>query len=230
MKSRINKIQAVRFVTNDLNRCQMCNEVGIDDLTMLDFHHLDPELSTELAREKGFWRSVRYKSWSHIRNELIKQKLAVVCRNCHMKIQATLFNCYKIIILEINDPSLINRELIKESATRISIKRHIIKKSIILDLLNGMCTKCGLGISHNDIDNLPALDIHHLVPKMKEKNFSDLLRTRTDINRIREIVKAEDCSCLCRNCHMMVQSTFFQKNKTKIFTKYIEKFGNFECY
>ena len=204
--------------------------MGIDNLPMLDFHHPYPELSTESAREKGFWRSVRYKSWLHIKNELIKQKLAVVCRNCHMKIQATLFNCYNKLISEINDPTLIKRELVEDLATRISIKRHIIKKSIILDLLNGKCTKCGLGISHNDIDNLPALDIHHLVPKMKEKNFSDLLRTGTDIRRIRGIVKAENCICLCRNCHIMEQSTFFQKNKSKIFTKYIEKFGNFECY
>ena len=78
MNSWIHKIHAIRFVTNDLNRCQICNEVGIDNLPTLDFHHLDPELSIKLAREKGFWRSVRYKNWSTIKNEIIKQKEIVI--------------------------------------------------------------------------------------------------------------------------------------------------------
>ncbi len=230
MKSWINKIQAIRFVTKDLNRCQICNEVGIDNLPMLDFHHLDPELSTIKAREKGFWRSVRYKNWSIIKNEIIKQKVIVICRNCHMKLQSKFFYEYMDIILKIHDPTVITPTLIPNHALRQGIQRIVRKKLMILDICRGYCTSCGFGITFNNIDNLPALEIHHLDPLKKTKPISYYFITVSDMDKLRNIIINENCICLCRNCHIMVQSTFFQENKSKIFSKYCEKYGSFDYY
>jgi hypothetical protein len=224
MKSWTNKIQAIRFVTNDSNRCQICKEVGIDNLPMLDFHHPNPELSTESAKEKGFWRSVRYKPWAYIKNELIKQQLVVICRNCHIKLQSKFFYKYKEIILHIQDPMLINPTLIPNHAIRQGIERIIRKKVITLDLWDGECSVCGFGINSNNIDNLPALEIHHLNPETKTNVISYYFHTVSDINRLRNIIIKEDCECLCRNCHIMIQSTFFNENKEEIFKRYKSKY------
>ncbi|MEE9379225.1 MAG: hypothetical protein V3V33_14465 [Candidatus Lokiarchaeia archaeon] len=223
-KSWIHKIHAIKLVTNDQNKCQICNEIGIENLPMLDFHHPDPNLSTVSAREKGFWRSVRYKSWSYIRNELLKQKVIVICRNCHMKLQSIILSKYKDLILNFNDPTLITRNLISDHAMKQAIQRYIRKKIILFDIWDGMCTKCGFGISFNNIDNLPALEIHHINPEIKSDVLSYYLRVISDINRIKDIIKKENCICLCRNCHIMVQSTFFNENKAKIFKRYKQKF------
>jgi len=230
MKSWIHKIHAIRFVTNDQNRCQICNEVGIINLPMLDFHHPDPELSTESAREEGFWRSVRYKNWSIIKNEIIKQKVIVICRNCHMKLQSNFFYKYIDIILQIHVPISITPILIPDHAIRQGIQRIVRKKLIILDLWKGTCTICGFGISFNNIDNLPALEIHHSNPLTKTQAISHYFKTVSDMIKLRNIILNENCTCLCRNCHIMIQSTFFQENKSEIFSKYCEKHGSFEFY
>jgi len=204
--------------------------VGIDNLPMLDFHHPDPELSNDLAREKGFWGSVRYKNWSLIKNEIIKQKVIVICRNCHMKLQSTFFNKYKKIIFNIHDPKLIIPTLISNHAIRQGIQRIVRKKVIILDLWEGVCTNCGFGISLNNIENLPTLEIHHLKPLKKTNAISYYFKTISDMDKLRDIIINENCTCLCRNCHIMIQSTFFQENKHKIFSKYCEKYGSFNYY
>ena len=224
MKSWTNKIHAIRFITNNANKCQNCKEITLENLPMLDFHHPDPNLSTVSARKKGFWRSVRYKSWLFIRNELLKQKVIVICRNCHMKLQAILLEKYKDLILSYNDPALITQNLISDHAMKQAIQRYIRKKIILFDIWDGQCIKCGFGISINNIDNLPALEIHHLTPEKKGDDLSNYLTVISDINRIKEIIKKEECVCLCRNCHILVQSTFFNENKKEIFKRYKQKF------
>jgi hypothetical protein len=130
MKSWTNKIHAIRLVTNDMNKCQKCNNIGIENLPMFDFHHPYPELSSQSARKIGFWKSIRYKPWSIIRNELINQKVIVICRNCHMIIQAHLFYKYKQIILEnLNISSFHSIEMLDWNH-RNSVRNHIFKKSL----------------------------------------------------------------------------------------------------
>jgi hypothetical protein len=226
MMSWINKIHAIRFVTNDLNECQICNDIGIENLPMLDFHHPDPELSTNLAREKGFWKSIRYKSWSIIRSELIRQKVIVICRNCHTKKNATYFNQNKDLILEIDNPNMILSTAFSTKYARDSIKAYIKKKLIFLNLWDGKCIKCGYGISIFNIDNLPALSIHHQTQNLKQIRlpFFHLLMSDADLERIKSILISEDCTSLCCNCHIMEQSTFFIEYKKQIFFKYKEKY------
>ncbi len=226
MMSWINKIHAIRFVTNDLNKCQICNNIGIENLPMFDFHHPDPELSTNSAREKGFWKTVRYKSWSIIRNELIRQKVIVICRNCHAKINATFFNQNKDLILEIDNPKMITSTLFSIKYMRDSIKAHIKKKLILLDLWDGECTKCGFCITIFNIDNLPALSIHHQTQNLKQAKlaFFHILMSYADLERIKSILINEDCTCLCSNCHIIEQSYIFIEQKKQIFFKYKEKY------
>jgi len=206
-----------------MNKCQICNNVGIENLPMFDFHHPYPELMSLSAKKIGFWKSVRYKPWPIIRNELINQRVIVICRNCHAKIPASFFYEYCDIIQNLDDPNIITSEIFSNKIVREEIKAHIRKKVVFLNLWDGKCTNCGFGINENNIKNLPALLIHHQIPNVKE-HIWHRLRKISKIEEIKSILKKEFCTCLCDNCHIMVQSTFFNENKTDIFKKYKSKF------
>ncbi|TFG11594.1 MAG: hypothetical protein EU531_11395 [Promethearchaeota archaeon] len=225
MMSWINKIHAIKFVTNNLNKCQICNDVGIENLPVFDFHHPNAKLSTELAREKGFWKSIRYKSWVKIKNELINQKVIVICRNCHAMIGASFFNKYIKTINLFNDPKRITPKKISEKYIRNELKTFIRKKKIFLELWNGRCNNCGFGITENRIENLPALETHHLNPKIKSfHNFHKLCFLTSDMEKLKNILIKDNCICLCSNCHILEQSTFFIENRKEIYRRYKQKF------
>ena len=192
---------------------------------MLDFHHLFPETSSPEAKEKGFWRSVRYKSWNYIKKELNKQKVTVVCRNCHAKINATFFNNYITTIQDIDIPVEITPKLIKEKYVRNELKAFIRKKIILLEFWDGKCNNCGFGISKPNIENLPALEMHHQNPNLISfNNFHKLCFLTSNIDRLKDIVIHDNCNCLCSNCHILEQSTFFEEHKVEIFRKYEKTF------
>ena len=109
---------------------------------------------------------------------------------------------------------------------RESKKAHIRNKLIIIDLWNGKCVDCGLGITKFNIENLSALTMHHQKPNLKENSlpFFHLLMSNANLERIKSILINEDCICLCSNCHIMVQSTFFNENKEEIFIRYKNKY------
>lgn len=219
LKSWINKIEAIKFATKGENICQNCNEIGIDNLPMLDFHHPNPELSSKSAIEKGFWRSVRYNSWEVIKKEIQKQNVKVVCRNCHQKIEANFFKTHKKLILNCSDANSKLLDNINKQKKQ-QIRGHIRKKILILDLWNGKCTNCGFGINSNNINNLPALEIHHEDPALKKNNISYFIKRTPSIDKIKQMIKQEKATCLCRNCHIMVQSTFYNENRNNIFEKH----------
>ncbi len=54
MMSWINKIHAIRFVTKDLNKCQICDNVGIENLPLFDFHHPIQNYQQTLREKKVF--------------------------------------------------------------------------------------------------------------------------------------------------------------------------------
>jgi len=219
LKSWTNKIKAIKYVTNGKNTCQICNKIGIDNLPMLDFHHPYPELSSKFAKEKGFWRSIRYNSWEDIKNNIQKQKVIAICRNCHQKIEANFFETHKKLILKCKDT---NSKLLNNinKQKKQQIKAHIRKKILILDIWNGKCTNCGFGITSENINNLPALEIHHIDPNLKKNTISDFIKRTTSIDGIKQIISQEKATCLCSNCHIMVQSTFYKENKKNIFKKH----------
>jgi len=69
------KVQRLRYKIALVNykggRCEQC---GIDDLFLLDFHHINPE-------EKLFRISDCIRSWDKFKKEVDKCKL--LCANCH---------------------------------------------------------------------------------------------------------------------------------------------------
>lgn len=226
MKSWMHKIYAIRFITNDLNKCQICNNVSINNIPMLDFHHPNAELSTDSAREKGFWRSIRYKSWATIKKEILKQEVKVICRNCHAKIGASFFNKYIEIIHFFNNSKMIIPKVIPEKYVRNELKTFIRKKRIFIELWDGRCCNCGFGITENKIENLPALETHHINPNRKSfNNFHKLCFLTSDIEKLKKILLEDNCICLCSNCHILEQSTFFNENKEEIFKEYVKRFN-----
>lgn len=224
LKSWTNKIKAIKFVTKGKNTCQICNKIGINNLPVLDFHHPYPELSTKSAKEKGFWRSVRYNSWEVIKKEIQKQKVKAVCRNCHQKKEANFFETHKKFILKCKDTNSKLLDNINKQKKQ-QIKAHIRKKILILDLWNGKCTSCGFGITSENINNLPALEIHHEDPTLKKNNISYFIKRTTSIDEIKQIIDQEKATCLCRNCHIMAQSTFYNENKNGVFEKHNKLYG-----
>lgn len=223
MKSWVYKIEAVKYITKGNNKCMHCEEIGINELPKLDFHHPFPELSTKSAREKGFWRSVRYKSWEQIQSEIDKQKVIVICRNCHQKLLASILREYYELIVESKDPNL-NLNFIKKTSVRQNIRGYIKKKFIVLNIWNGKCTICGFGITSNNIDNLPSLEMHHTEPEIKKNVMSLFIRLNSSLEKIIKAIREEKCTCICRNCHMVVQSTFYNNNIDKIFQSHSELF------
>ncbi|MFX1374513.1 MAG: hypothetical protein ACFFA0_01760 [Promethearchaeota archaeon] len=221
MYSWVHKIEAIRFITKNQNKCQICGEIGIETLPMLDFHHSDPVLSSKEAKKEGFWRSIRYKPWHFIKKELNNQKVTIICRNCHAKINATFFQKY-IKLIQYNDvPEKITSKLISEKYVRNELKAFIRKKIVLFDLWDGRCCDCGFGIAWNNIKNLPALEIHHLQPNTKSfNNFHKFCFLTSDIKIIEKILVEDNCICLCSNCHILDQSIFFNENKEEIVRKH----------
>ena len=101
-----------------------------------------------------------------------EQKVKVVCRNCHQIKEATFFETHKELILKCKDT---NSKLLNDINKQIKqqIKEHIRKKDLISDLWNGKCTNCGFGVTSENINNLPALEIQHEDPSLKKNNISE---------------------------------------------------------
>jgi len=64
---------------------------------------------------------------------------------------------------------------------------------------------------------LPALEFHHRNPNQKEIKWEHLSKYPHD--NIINILKNEDCICLCKNCHSLVHSINFKQFYTEIFEK-----------
>lgn len=181
-------------------QCFDCN-AGLNHLPALQFHHTDKRIKVKGAE----WNKLRFTPLENIIIRLDQQKCILICANCHAMRTASFFNLYKKAIFS---------EDIEEYAWQIrgKIKRWIRKKKIIEDLFNGKCTKC----QKTGLDNLPALQIHHLDPSKKKNNFSMDLRDITDIEKIKKLLIKEKCTCLCSNCHSIEGAVIFKKYKNKI--------------
>lgn len=184
-------------------QCFNCN-ADLNHLPALQFHHTEKHLKIKGAE----WNKLRFKPLDNIIKKLDPQKCILLCANCHAMRTATFFNLYKNAIFS---------EVIEEYSWRIrgKINRWIRKKKIIEDLFDGKCAKC----QKTGIDEVPALQFHHLDPSKKRKNFSTDLRDLTDIKKIKRILIEENCTCLCSNCHSIESAIIFMKNKKKILQK-----------
>lgn len=199
--------------------CVHCS-TGLEVLPALQFHHKTPNIKTTS------WHDISKKNYQEIIRTLESEKVEVICANCHLKENATLYSEFKDLILNkelfLNTPEKIDKTINnildihrrtknQNSNYRAKIKRQIIfwikKRYIIEKLFNGECIACRCIAT---LRNLPALQFHHKLrsKKVSEKweNYSNL-----GINKIATILQKEECVCVCSNCHTLIHSTSFEK-------------------
>lgn len=74
--------------------CFNCDDVDLNDIPIIQFHHLDPNL------KKNDWHKLRNMvDLKAIQEILVKEKMIPLCANCHAMRTSSIFNEYKIEIL-----------------------------------------------------------------------------------------------------------------------------------
>jgi len=210
-------------------RCHNCHS-GLQILPAMEFHHMNPH-------SKNYsWRDLRGRNIDVIIRIIKNENLQVLCKNCHACEEVTNFDKYKEIIiserLSINNAGEIDEIIYNEIRSNIKyrsdyhkgaqhrarikyrIKKWIKKRLVIEILYNGSCIGCG---NINIEEKLPALEFHHRNPNKKEFKWEHL--SKYPINNIINILKNEDCICLCKNCHSLVHSINFEQFYSEIFEK-----------
>lgn len=181
------------------NACSKCG-LSIEHLPTFELHHQNPLLKTI------DWSKLRTKPLERVLKMVEKENCLVLCSNCH-KIQiSNSFNKLKDTILTTK----------LEEASGL-IKRHVLKRDVVIQLSGGYCTKCkSIGL-----DKLTALQFHHKDPKLKKNNWHSL-RHHSDIESVVDILKNEKCIVLCANCHKETESIIFQNYKNEILERYLK--------
>ena len=107
-------------------------------------------------------------------------------------------------------------ERLKGAQHRARIKYRIkkwIKKKLIIDMFfSGKCIGCK---QINTNDNLPLLEFHHRQPDKKEIKWENISKLK--LEKIENIIKNEDCICLCKNFHALIHSVHFEGFSVEIF-------------
>lgn len=70
------------------------------------------------------------------------------------------------------------------------------KRNFIIEEMGGKCISCGFNKYQS------ALQVHHLDPSKKDKNFSSI----RGWNKTRILEEIKNCVLLCANCHSAVHS------------------------
>lgn len=204
-------------------------------LPAFDFHH---------PNEKKFeWKKLHKKAYSIIKKLFEKDGAVPLCNNCHEPHQQTILKDYEKLILnqylffdktgkkrtgkEINkmiDKAIQNHPKLEEMLEKdpqyighikYMIKSWIRKRAVIEQLYEGKCGNCGETF-------LGALTFHHLEPSKKDKMSSIAFR-HYSIEELVKMLIEEECTCLCANCHSMIEATIFMDNYEEIL-KEVESF------
>ena len=210
-------------------QCHNCHE-GLQILPAMQFHHLNP------SSKNYTWRTLRARNIDEIIRIIKNENLQVLCKNCHVCEEVTNYDKYKEIILseklsinnagdidgiiynEIRNNIKYKSDYHKGAQHRARIKYRIkkwVKKRLVIEILyNATCVGCG---DINIVEKLPTLEFHHLNPSIKEFKWEHI--SKYNINKIINILKNEDCICLCKNCHSLVHSIIFEQFFNEIFEK-----------
>lgn len=223
-KIRDNKTKSKIILEYFKGKCYKC-DINITSLPALDFHHLDDSIKTI-----SWWR-LRGRSYNNVIRNLNRENVIILCANCHILENATVFNSFKNFILDgklyQNSPELFERKIdniIKNHSNtkkRISqnsqyiadakykIKIWIKKRTIIEQMYGGNCIGCRKVSIQS---NLPAFNFHHFKMDEKTKGTSWRDIKRLSLKEIANILYRENCICLCANCHRMLHDINFKKN------------------
>jgi len=187
-------------------------------LPAIEFHHLDPNL------KKTSWHSHMYKNWQKTKEKLEKEKVTLLCRNCHFRQRSTIYNKYEEIIqgkeIGLNTTNkeihqYVKRKIPQQHQSRLhnQVALHIKKRNIINQLYGGKFVGCK---QISTKKNLPSLNFHH-------RNKSNLDRSNVwnrinhlEYKEIKSELKKKDCVSLCGNCHQLIDSHHFKNHNEKI--------------
>ena len=222
-------------------------KVDFSRLPAMEFHHL-------VSNVKEFtWNKIYSIKYSILKGMLEIDKTIPICRNCHEFFSKKLFSDFKDIILKedmffnkegqirtaeeidtiLNNlinfhPKYLDRaKILKQTkeSIKFQIKGWLKKRAVIEQLFQGKCQGCNEMTVEG---NLPALTFHHLNPNIKKSKWAELLPSLT-ISQLAKGIIEEGCTCLCANCHAIIESKYYLKNIAKIFyiknemgTQYIE--------
>ena len=220
----------IKVITNLFEKqCHNCH-TGLQILPAMQFHHINS------CSKNYTWRTLRGRNIDEIIRIMKKENLQVLCKNCHTCTEVTNFDKFKDIVLskklsinnvgqiddvvyeEIKNNIKYRKEYLKGAQHRARIKYRIkkwIKKRLVIEILySGACIGCE---DININDKLPALEFHHRNPIKKEFKWEHL--SKYPIDNIINILKNEDCICLCKNCHSLIHSINFKQYLDEIFEK-----------
>ena len=189
------------------NQCEEC-DTDIKFLPAIQFHHIKDEKNIS-------WDEIKYLPYKTVRKLMMHEDLKVICNNCHLKKQATIYHQFRDFINSLNlnrdtikaTKRLINEELNKRDIkiNKKRIRAWIYKKYLIEQYYNGECASCGKRCTD---DNLPIFIFHHRTKRKTEKWGKMKYK---NINEIIKWLKYDKCICLCANCHTMLHSRLYIK-------------------
>ena len=210
------------------SKCPECN-TGPEKLPALEFHHTNPAL------KKTSWHARMYKNWEETKELLEKEKVKILCRNCHTKQRSKTYEKYENVIQRANFNLNASTEKIREYIKNYSSKsikgndvfkvEHQIKKNTIVNkLYGGKCVGCEQITTQN---NLPSLNFHH-----RDKNddggklWSKI--KHFELKQIKNELIKKNCVSLCGNCHQMIESNNFKAQHEEIISS--EHWGQVKTY
>jgi hypothetical protein len=102
------------------------------------------------------------------------------------------------------------RSICEECRNILYLVKNFRKKyKVISRNYHGKCYNCDTNIT-----KLPALEFHHLNPKQKVYSWRSLRGKNYEATV--NLLKKEDVIVLCKNCHILINSTFFQNFRSLI--------------
>jgi len=195
-------------------KCNEC-DTGLTYLPSFEFHHQIPNLKTIT------WAHIKHKSISNIISWIKREKVILLCSNCHEMKKDKYFIDFQNLVLrddllkysaeeidEIinftinNHPNYSHFKDYKRNI-KIQIKKYIRKRFVFNQLFSGTCIGCKKATI---FDYLPALELHHMFPENLEtkSNWRDF--ANQDCSSIFNQVIEENSICLCSNCHILIRS------------------------
>ncbi|MHA2184917.1 MAG: hypothetical protein ACXAAI_07950, partial [Promethearchaeota archaeon] len=224
LESFKNKLSILINIYNGKFNEKLCKcDIPLIYLPAIDFHHQNKHL-------KQFnWRDNRYKDWRKIMLNFEKESVVPLCRNCHSRESAKIFNDFKEIILkedifeysaeEIHEIifNYVNKRVEKfRKNYKFRVMEWLKKRFVIEKLFDGECIGCR---NTNIFNNLPALEFHHVSGAVEVNKLRWAQLKKYNIVDITKKLRDEKCVCLCSNCHNILHSTQFKEVILKILGK-----------
>ena len=201
--------------------CVSCGSDITEMLPVIDFHHKDSNKKTGT-----FGREFRSLALYKLIQIAEKEDIEILCVNCHRLKEASIFRKYFNIISRARSCNEIM--ILRESKrVREAILTSVIKKLVIEELFNGVCSNC----QKVGIEMLPALSFHHSVPSLKSISPTAYININSrNIDKIKRKFIEEKIIVLCENCHRLEEATAYRTYCIEIAKKYLKLFSELNTH